>query len=65
VNRRTRSAFSIVEQRARIADSLPRQLVALDLDRMSPPPMSLDQYVAHRYGHNGAPDPAPEPEKES
>jgi len=61
VNRRTRSVFAVVEQRARIADSLLRQLVALGLDRVSPPPMSLDQYVAQRYGQNDdAPGHTPE-----
>jgi hypothetical protein len=65
VNRRTRSVFAVVEQRARIADSLLRQLVALGLDRVGPPPMSLDQYIAQRYGHDGKPDALPEPKKES
>jgi hypothetical protein len=61
VNRRTRSVYAVVEQRARIADSLLRQLVALGLDRVSPPTMSLDQYVARRYGQNGdVPDHTPE-----
>jgi hypothetical protein len=61
VNRRTRSVFAVVEQRARTADSLLRQLLALGLDRVSPPPLSLDQYVAQRYGQNGhVPDHTPE-----
>jgi hypothetical protein len=65
-SRKYRRAWPIVEQRMRIADTLRAQLLALGLDRAGPPPMSLDQYVAERYGQDGDhPDRTPELEKES
>jgi len=63
VNRKTRSAFAIVEQRARIADSFARQLQLIGLDRVTAPPMDLNTYITTKYGtQNG--DVAETPEKE-
>ena len=57
VNRRKRVAFGVVEQRARLADSLTRQLEALGLDRAGPKAMDLNTYLAERYsGPNGNAD---------
>jgi hypothetical protein len=61
VNRRTRSAFAIVEQRARLADSFVRQLQALGLEKRSTPPMDLSTYIAQKYGtSDGTPGPVKE-----
>jgi hypothetical protein len=55
VNRRSRRAFVIVQDRMRVADSLARQLQALGLERRAKPPTDLGSYIAERYG--GTPEP--------
>ncbi len=55
VNRRSRRAFVVVEQRMRVADGLARQLQALGLDRVPQRVTDLASYVRDKYG-DGAPD---------
>jgi len=60
VNRRTRSVFAVVEQRARIADAFARQLQMIGLDRVTAPAQTLDQYVASKYGPKNGADAKPD-----
>jgi hypothetical protein len=58
VSRKHRQAFPVVEQRARLADSLVRQLQTLGIDRKAPPVQTLAEIIdaaktAHANG-NGA-----------
>jgi hypothetical protein len=48
VNRRSRYAFRIVNDRMRVADSLVKQLATLGLDRQERPPVDLGTYLARR-----------------
>jgi hypothetical protein len=50
VNRRSRRVFAIVEQRARLADSLTRQLQALGLSKRAKPTETLSSYLEATYG---------------
>ena len=61
VNRRARHAFRIVHERMRVADSLPKQLATLGLDRVERPPVDLTAYLAQRQAGPGPPpEAAPE-----
>jgi hypothetical protein len=62
-SRKHRRAWPVIEQRMRVASVLTSQLQVLGLDRVSPPPISLDQYVAQRYGHGDVPGPRSEPDE--
>lgn len=50
VNRRSRRAFPIIEQRMRVADSLARQIQIIGLDPVKLPTQTLDGYIASAYG---------------
>jgi hypothetical protein len=65
VNRRTRVAFGVVTDRQRVADTLVRQLLALGLEKRSPPPMDLTRYVEEKYGQNADADVTPAEAKET
>jgi hypothetical protein len=54
VSRKYRKLHAVVEQRARLADSLTKQLLALGLERAAPKLASLDEYVRERYGDGNA-----------
>lgn len=60
MSRKHRKLFAVVAQRARLADSLTKQLLALRLDRAAPKPLDLNTYIAAKYGssENGDPTPA-------
>jgi hypothetical protein len=45
VNRRNRTLLPIVRERMTIADSLSRSLSLLGLEKLEPPPPSLDEYI--------------------
>jgi hypothetical protein len=61
VNRTSRRAFSVLDSRMRLADSLARQVQALGLERRTKPSLSLTEYVAAQYGTaGGARSAAPE-----
>jgi hypothetical protein len=53
VSRRTRSAFRVVADRMRVADSLARQLAALGMERHTPAVPSLTDYLASKGGRDG------------
>lgn len=62
VSRKHRRAFPVVADRARLADSLVRQLAALGLERRERPPLDLGAYLATRYSAEATPGPRPESE---
>jgi len=69
VSRKYRKLHAVVEQRARLADSLMKQLLALGLERAAPKTVSLDEYVRERYSGGldaarAADDPLPAKETE-
>jgi len=56
VNRRRKEMRSIVEQRAKLADSLVRQLQAVGLEKTSPAVLSIEEAIRHakaRVAENG------------
>ena len=55
VSRRTRTAFRVVSDRGRVADSLVRQLAAVGLDRVEKPALDLGRYLSQRYAEPAAP----------
>ncbi len=50
VNKRNRRLFDIVLHRNRLADSLTKKLIALGLQRATPPPEDLTAYIEGRDG---------------
>ncbi len=61
VNHRTRSVLPALVQRQSLADHLARLLDRLGLDRVPQKVVSLEEYVASKYGGDG-PDGAQEPQ---
>lgn len=55
VNRKRRQAYPIIEQCARLEDSLLRQLQALGLRRLPGPAETLEAYVERTYGKKASP----------
>ena len=66
VSRKYRRAFPVIEQRARLADSLLRLAQAIGLDKAKPGATALWQHIEQTYGEktNGAPASEPDPEPE-
>jgi hypothetical protein len=59
VNRRSRHAFAIVQDRMRVADSLTKQLQTVGLERVPAKVPTLGAYVQEKYGtppKTGAPE---------
>jgi hypothetical protein len=50
VNRRKRSVYPVVLQRAQLADGLARYMAQLGLERRRRPTLDLETYVRQRYG---------------
>jgi hypothetical protein len=64
VNRKRRQCYPIIEQRARVADSLLRQLQALGLRRQAGPQETLSAYIERVKTENASPV-APESQSDS
>ncbi len=56
VNARKRALLPVVVQRQQLADSMARMLSLLGLERRAKPVPKLEEYIAGRYGRDGAPD---------